>query len=219
MNRILPILAVALLLVGGGVYYMTRGNTTPTGISISEIQSSDEEVELAPDMIIGNENAPLTIIEYASFTCYHCANFHMDVFKKLKTNYVDTGKVKFIHREVFFDRFGLWAGLVARCGGDVRYFGLIDLIYSSQTNWIGQGEPDHILDSLRKIGRTAGMSDDEINACLQDEDQAQSLVATYQANATADEIDATPSFVIDGTKYSNMSYDDFATLIDEKLAE
>ena len=219
MTRILPILLAAVLLIGGGAYYMSQNNGSVPGVSIAEAQDSDADVELAPDMVLGDENAPLTVIEYASFTCPHCANFHQTVFKDLKKNYIDTGKIKFIHREVYFDRFGLWAGMIARCGGDTRYFGLTDKVYADQKDWIGDGDPSTILDNLRKIGRTAGMSDEQMDACLQDEAMAQSMVAAYQQNSTADEINATPSFVIDGTTYSNMSYDEFAKLIDEKLAE
>ncbi|WP_371170095.1 DsbA family protein [Aliiroseovarius sp. 2305UL8-7] len=221
MTRLLPILLAAVLLIGGGAYYMSQNSGSVPGVSIAEAQSADAEVEveLAPDMVLGDADAPVTVIEYASFTCPHCANFHETVFKELKKNYIDTGKIKFVLREVYFDRFGLWAGMIARCGGETRYFGLADKIYTDQKEWIGDGDPGQILNNLRKIGRTAGMTDEQLDACLQDEAMAQSMVAAYQQNATADEINATPSFVIDGTTYSNMSYDEFAKLIDEKLAE
>ncbi len=219
LTRFLPLILGALLLIGGGAYYMSQSGGNLPGISIAEAQEVSDEVELAPDMVIGNEDASVTIIEYASYTCPHCANFHTTVFKDLKTNYIDTGKVRFIHREVYFDRFGLWAGMVARCGGEMRYYGMNDLIYGSQEEWVGSGEPVEVLNNLRKLGRTAGMSDEELNACLEDQEMAQSMVAAYQQNATADEISATPSLVINGEKYSNMSYDDLAAILDEKLAE
>ncbi len=219
MTRILPLILGALLLVGGSAYYMSQNNGALPGISIAEAQEASGEVELAPDMAIGNEDAAVTLIEYASYTCPHCANFHTDVFKDLKANYIDTGKVRFIHREVYFDRFGLWAGMVARCGDGTRYFGMNDLIYEGQREWIGDGAPAEVLNNLRKLGRLAGMSDDELNACLEDEAMAQSMVAAYQQHATADEINATPTLVINGEKYSNMSYSDLAAILDEKLAE
>ncbi len=219
LTRFLPLILGALLLIGGGAYYMSQSGGNLPGISIAEAQEVSDEVELAPDMVIGNEDASVTIIEYASYTCPHCANFHTTVFKDLKTNYIDTGKVRFIHREVYFDRFGLWAGMVARCGGEMRYYGMNDLIYGSQEEWVGSGEPVEVLNNLRKLGRTAGMSDEELNACLEDQEMAQSMVAAYQQNATADEISATPSLVINGEKYSNMSYSDLAAILDQKLAE
>lgn len=216
MNRIIPILIAAVIAIGGA-FYMTQNNGSLPGVSVAEAQSSDTAIEPAADVVLGDENATVTVIEYASYTCPHCANFHEETFKKLKQNYVDTGKVKFIHREVYFDQFGLWAGMIARCGGDTRYFGLVDLIYSGQKDWIADGSPTTIVANLKKLGRTAGMTDEQMDACLQDEASAQSLVAAYQQNANADQITATPSFVIDGTKYSNMNYDDFAAILDEKL--
>ncbi|WP_298905304.1 DsbA family protein [uncultured Aliiroseovarius sp.] len=218
MNRILPILIAAVIAIGGA-FYMTQNNGSLPGVSVAEAQTSDAAIEPAADMFLGDENAPLTVIEYASFTCPHCANFHKDTFKKLKQNYIDTGKIKFVHREVYFDQFGLWAGMVARCGGDERYFGLVDLIYGGQKDWIADGSPTTIVANLKKLGRTAGMTDEQMDVCLQDEDSARSLVAAYQQNAGADEITGTPSFIIDGTKYSNMSYSDFAAILDEKLGE
>ena len=217
MNRFIPMIAAALIALGGGAYFMSQNNGTVPGISLA--MAEDAAVEPAKDMVMGDENAPVTVIEYASYTCPHCANWHEDVFDKLKADYIDTGKVKFIHREVFFDRFGLWAGMIARCGGDVRYFGLNDMIYSTQKEWIGEGDPTLILENLRKIGRKAGMSNEEMDSCMGDEKFAQGLVAAYQANAAADEINSTPSFIIGGEKYSNMSYEDFAAAIDEKLAQ
>lgn len=216
MNRILPILIAAVIAIGGA-FYMTQNNGALPGVSVAEAQSSDAAVEPVADMVMGDENAPVTVIEYASYTCPHCANFHEETFKKLKQNYIDTGKVKFIHREVYFDQFGLWAGMIARCGGDERYFGLVDLIYGGQKDWIADGSPATIVANLKKLGRTAGMTDAQLDTCLQSEENAQSLVAAYQQNAGADEITSTPSFIIDGTKYSNMSYDEFAAILDEKL--
>lgn len=217
MNRFIPMIAAALIALGGGAYYMSQNNGTVPGVSLAVAE--DAAVEPAKDMVMGDENAPVTVIEYASYTCPHCGDWHKQVFSKLKADYIDTGKVKFIHREVFFDRFGLWAGMIARCGGDMRYFGLNEMIYSTQKEWIGEGDPALILENLRKIGRKAGMSNEEMDSCMGDEKFAQSLVAAYQTNATADEINSTPSFIIGGEKFANMSYEDFAAAIDEKLAE
>lgn len=87
------------------------------------------------DMRLGDPDAPVKVIEYASFTCPHCASLHRDTFPEFKTAYIDTGLVFYIHREVYFDRYGLWASMMARCGGTERYFDLIALIYTEQSNW------------------------------------------------------------------------------------
>lgn len=171
------------------------------------------------EMTLGAEEAKVTVMEYASFTCPHCANFHKGPFQRLKADYIDSGKVRFVYRDVYFDRFGLWGAMVARCdGGRDKFFGISDILYEKQREWT-QGEPAAIADNLRRIGKLAGIDKDAVEACLNDRDKAQALVAWYQANAEADEIKSTPSFVINGQKYSNMAYDDFKAILDEKLAE
>lgn len=213
--------ALALSMAGGAVWIGRGAATLPASLSIAaEAQeaTASSEVAAAPGMILGQLNAPVEVIEYASFTCPHCAHFHETVFDDLKKNYIDTGKVKFVYREVYFDKFGLWAGMVARCGGPEKYFPISDMIYDTQKQWIGDGQASTIADNLRKIGLKAGLAKEAIDACLNDNDKAKAMVAAYQTNATKDGIDSTPSFVIDGQKYSNMSYEDFAKILDEKLA-
>ena len=108
--------------------------------------------------------------------------------------------------------------MVARCGGAERYFGIADLLYDEQKNWIGDGDPATIGANLRKIGLKAGIGPEAMDDCLNDNVMAEAMVAVFQKNATADEINSTPSFVIDGAKYSNMAYEDMQKLLDEKLA-
>ena len=180
--------------------------------------AADEAVEIA-EMALGAADAPVTMIEYASFTCPHCAAFHDDQFQKLKAEYIDTGKVRFVYREVYFDRFGLWASMVARCGGEMRFFGIADMLFERQQEWIAGGDPAAIAENLRKIGRTAGMDDATLDACLTDEAQAKALVAWYQANAETDGVESTPTLIIDGEKHSNMAYDELKALIETALAD
>jgi protein-disulfide isomerase len=174
---------------------------------------------MAADMPMGNADAPITVIEYGSFTCPHCADFYENVHGQLEANYIDTGKVRFIHREVYFDRFGLWAGMVARCGGPLRYYGIVEMIYDTQRDWLGAGENEEVIENLKKLGRTAGLTNDQLDTCLQSEGLAEALVSAYQTNAEADEITGTPTFIINGEKHPNMSYASFAELLDGLLAE
>ncbi|MDB9707551.1 DsbA family protein [Planktotalea frisia] len=180
--------------------------------------ASAQESEI-PDMIQGDADAKVEIIEYASYTCPHCASFHAGPYKDLKKDYIETGKVKFIYREVYFDRFGLWASMIARCAGPDRFFGMTDLLYKEQSLWSRAGDPAAIVAELRKIGLKGGLDNDALDACLEDADNAQALVAWYQENAERDNIRSTPSFLINGEPYSNMNYPDFSAIIDEKLAE
>ena len=182
-------------------------------------QSSDADAGAAEiiDMVQGAEDAPITVIEYASFTCPHCARFHSDVYKLLRKNYIDTGKVKFIFREVYFDKYGMWASMIARCSGPDRFFGMTDLILNSQSTWVRAGDDLAIVEALRKIGRLSGMQDAALDSCLQDGDKLRALVGWYKENAQRDGIQSTPSFLIDGQPYKNMDYEEFAKILDEKL--
>lgn len=187
------------------------------GAEFSMAASAQEAPEILPDRVLGDPAAPVTMIEYASFTCSHCAAFHENVFGDLKADYIDTGKVQFIQREVYFDKYGLWAGLVANCGGDDRYYAISDLILSQQSDWIANGSDEAISENLRRIGLSAGLSGEELDACMSDRDQAQAMVATFQHHAEADDVRGTPSFVINGTKHSNMNYDTLRGLLDAEL--
>jgi protein-disulfide isomerase len=150
-------------------------------------------------------------------TCPHCANFHSDVYPQLKENYIETGKVKFVFREVYFDKYGMWASMIARCAGPDRFFGVIDQMFEKQKTWSRAGNDLAIVTELSKIGKLAGLGDDQINACLQDADNLRNLVGWYKANMEEHKISGTPSFVIDGEMVSNRSYEELSALLDEKL--
>jgi protein-disulfide isomerase len=170
------------------------------------------------DMTLGDVNAPVKVVEYASYTCPHCAAFHADAFKRLKSDYIDTGKVHFTLREVYFDRYGLWAAMIARCGGEMRYFFVHDRLFETQADWAAQAEATAVIDSLKAIGRAAGLEDAAMEACLQDEAMAKALVARFETNMAADGVEGTPTIFINGAKHSNMSYDDLKVLIEAELA-
>jgi len=233
MNR-RNLLLGAFAALGLGGWYLTSNRASTTvafpgaslnddtaqlpGAANAQTTSDGGDTASIPDMIAGNPDAAVEIIEYASFTCPHCASFHTGAYKQLKTEYIDTGKIKFVYREVYFDRFGLWASLVARCGGPEKFFGITDLLYAEQAKWTRAGDPAAIVAELRKIGRLAGLDNETLEACLQNGERAQTLVAWYQENAEADAIDSTPSFIINGKKHSNMSYADMKQIIDDALA-
>jgi protein-disulfide isomerase len=222
MNRFVSI-AAALVVLAGGVFawqYTSRGADSGF-VGIAEAQSADGEAvdtSMVTEMDLGDPEAAVTVIEYASFTCPHCRDFHENTFKEFKANYIDTGKVHFIYREVYFDRFGLWAGMVARCGGEERYFGIADMIYDEQRTWTRAESEGEIAENLMKIGRKAGLTTEELDACLKDGDMARAMVAVYQENAERDSIRSTPSFMINGDLVTgNQDYSAFSALIDEAL--
>ena len=201
MKRILPLVAAAL--VGVGAYFLfvyepsnsapqTAAVTSDTSVDVADNADENADLDTAsiPDMMIGNQDAKVTVIEYASYTCPHCASFHAGTYKELKRDYIDTGKIN---------------------------FGMTDLMFKNQSLWTRAGEPAAIIDELRKIGRLAGMDGDTLEACLNDDEKAKTLVAWYQEKAGADNIDSTPSFVINGKKYSNMSFAEMSGIIDAAI--
>jgi protein-disulfide isomerase len=213
MNKgFLAVAAVVVAVVGGTGWYF-GSPSEPAEAAVEAVVMVDG----VQDMTLGMDDAPVEIIEYASYTCPHCARFHEGPFKQLKTDYIDAGKVKFTYREVYFDRFGLWASMVARCGGKKKFFGITTELYAQQSEWARLQDPVAIADALRKIGRTAGMNNEQLDACLNDAEQAETLVAWFEANAARDGISSTPSFVIDGRAYSNMDFAEFQSIIDPKL--
>lgn len=219
MKRVIALICAAVTL-GVGAYLFSNTTNLPANPLIGSAnaqEAADVDTSGIIEMVQGAEDAPVTIIEYASYTCPHCAAFHAGPYKQLKADYIDTGKVKFIYREVYFDRYGLWGSMIARCAGPDRFFGVTDLLYSGQSEWTRAGEPADIIAELRKIGRLAGVTDEQLDVCLQDNDKAQALVAWYQANAEADGVQSTPTLIIDGTKQSNMPYTELAAVIEEAL--
>lgn len=215
MNKlILPAIAVAAALGAGGWWYSSQSAPAATdtaSTSASPIQAQEL------DFSLGNPDATVTVVEYSSFTCPHCATFNQGPYEQLKEEFIDTGRIQYIKREVYFDRYGLWAGMVARCGGGTRYHGIVEMLYEKQRDWAGANDPAQVAENLRRLGRQAGMNDAELNACLEDADTALALTEFYQANAEADNIRATPTFVINGQTYQNMPYDEFARVLNEKL--
>ena len=208
----------ALVALGAG-WTLTRPDPQ-TGLlpGAAMAQSADGELPEVTEMVLGDPNAAVEVIEYASYTCPHCASFHANQFKALNENYIDNGRIKFIYREVYFDRPGLWASMIARCTNNVDFFfAFTEMLYTEQRNWLASGDPTAIIAELRTLAKTAGMDDATLDACLSDGPKAEALFAWYQENADRDGITGTPSFMIDGQKYSNMPYDEFAGILDGKL--
>ncbi len=216
MNKmILPALAIAVAAGAGGWWFMTQNQSPPVAAASTPTGQATEIHAL--DFPLGNPDASVVVVEYSSFTCPHCATFNQGAFQQIKENFIDTDQILFLKREVYFDRYGLWAGMVARCGGGTRYHGMVELIYDTQSSWAGSNDPAVVADNLRRLGRQAGMSNDEINACLEDADKALELTEFYQANAERYGIRSTPSFVINGKLFSNMPYAEFERVLTEKL--
>jgi protein-disulfide isomerase len=184
-----------------------------------ETTTAETAAAMPGDFSLGPADAKVKMVEYASFTCPHCAHFHETVFPQLKKDYIDTGKVRFTLREVYFDRYGLWGALIARCGGEMRYFGIHDMLFSKQKEWAGSDDPAQVVENLKTIGRAAGLDDAAMDACLNDKANAEALIKQFQTNFAADGVEGTPTLFVNGTKYSNMAYEDLKAILDAELAK
>lgn len=160
---------------------------------------SAEELHAAPrigDKTLGPDDAQVIVVEYASATCPHCAAFHTTVFKELKTEFIDTGKIKFISREFPLDDLALAGFMVARCVPDDKYFGMLDLIYEQQRTWAGQNARAELL----KMAKLAGLSEAEFDSCLKNEELARGILAIRKDGAEKFDVQSTPTFYVNGKK-------------------
>ncbi|MCQ0988325.1 DsbA family protein [Jiella marina] len=153
-----------------------------------------------PDIVIGDEDAPVTIVEYASMTCSHCRDFHENSYPALKEEYLDTGKAKLIVREFPFDPRALAAFMLARCAGDdAKRTAMVDVMFQQQSEW---AYADNASAALLKIARLAGMSQDDFKACLNDTELQKKIVETQQRGENEFGVSATPTFFVNGDKYA-----------------
>jgi protein-disulfide isomerase len=153
---------------------------------------------LLSDIVLGNADAPNVIIEYASMTCPHCAQFQKDVFPALKAKYIDTGKAKYMLREFPLDNLAVAAFMLARCSGNDRYYPMVDAMFSTQENWAAPGVDAK--DKLLQIARQAGISKDQFDQCLADKELFNKIVQVRKRANEKFGVDSTPTFFVNGKK-------------------
>ena len=144
------------------------------------------------DRFLGDADAPVTVIEYASMTCMHCATFHNEHLGKVKSDLIESGQVKFIFREFPLDAVALRASMMARCAPKDKFFGLLEVLFANQKRWVGASDP---IDAMTKMGKLAGLSDTEIDACLANKELETALLETRQNAQAKYNVNSTPSFV------------------------
>ena len=167
-----------------------------------------------PDVVVGDANAPVTIVEYASMTCTHCAAFHAETYPTLVSKYIQPGKVKFILREYPLDALAAAAFMIARCMGDKRT-AMVDLLFDQQKNWAFVPKP---VDALENIVKQAGMSSEAFKKCLDDRALYQQVLDVRQRANDKFGISSTPTFFINGTRaVGELTPDAMAKLIDPLL--
>jgi protein-disulfide isomerase len=150
------------------------------------------------DIVMGSPTAPVTIIEYASMTCPHCAHFAVETFPQLKEKYIDTGKVKYIMREYPLDNLALAAFMLARCAGPDKYYPLIETLFAEQRKWAVR-EP---LPPLLGIAKQAGFTQDSFDKCIADKDLAGKIQQVRNRGQQKFKVEATPTFYINGERYA-----------------
>jgi len=186
----------------------------------AQADGSDPSLASASDMVLGDPNAPVTLIEYASVTCPGCAAFHKNILPGIKEKFVDTGKVQLVFREFPTPPvdFSLIGSVMARCaaekGGKEAYFLVIDALFNDQRGWI-YGEDPKV--ELLKIAAQAGMDETAFDACLKRQELVDGIQARVKEGSETFNINSTPSFVMNGEKISVRSLEDFEKALNEAI--
>jgi protein-disulfide isomerase len=178
-------------------------------MSVAAPARAADTPKLAPDdMVLGKPEAPVTIFEYASLTCPHCAEFDVETLPKVKSEWIETGKAKLVFRDYPLDQVAVKAAQLAHCGPPERFFGFIDELFHSQRSWVLTNDTTQ---ALAKIGRLGGISQEKFDACLADKSLQDKILNSRLVATNQYGVDSTPTFFINGTKVVGaLAYDDFA---------
>ena len=208
LQKLSRYLKMATLIVATALLHTTLTANT-SDASIADLADSIKE------MTIGKKDAPLTIVEYASLGCSHCAKFHQEIYPALKKDYIDTGKVKLIFRDFPLGTPALAATMIARCSGPERYFGFVEMFFRSQTQWSHAENP---LEALSKVARLGGMPPIDVQACMRNQKLLEYIQLQKKHAYEEDGINATPYFVIGTEKLSGgLPYNQMKIIIEREL--
>jgi protein-disulfide isomerase len=209
--------AVAVAAIAAAVWFGTRPTGSPPA-PVAVQAAPDKKALLAvlpTDHVMGDPKAPILMIEYASFTCPHCAHFHTTVLPEIKKKWIDTGKVKLVYRDFPLDQAAAKAAQLAECSGNERYFAVADMIFRTQANWAAGSDP---IAELSKGLRIAGMGENEVKACLANTAVADAVVADYRGGEALG-VNSTPTIFVNGEMFrGGRSIEEFDALF-SKLAK
>jgi protein-disulfide isomerase len=192
----------------------------PEDLASSLEAHKQQQVQLAAqptdqDIILGSDNAPVILIEYASLSCGHCAEFYNKVFPELKKNYIDTGKVKFILRDFPLNAPALQGSVLARCAGKEKYYDVVHTLFANQEKW-AFGEK--FMSDLAEYGKQHGISQEQFDACVQDKQLQEKIMAGMKEGSEKFAINSTPTFVLNGQKAEGLhSVTEFTKVLDAAL--
>lgn len=186
---------------------------------LAHAQSVDQEELLKPgplgDKILGEADAPVTIVEYASMTCGHCANFHKHTYPLLKSEYIETGKVRFIFREFPLDAVASAAFMLARCAPAEKYFDVIDIMFEQQRTWAFTENP---YNALLNFSKQVGFTQESFEKCLTNQGLLDAVNAVRDRGANDFGVSSTPTFFINGAKHPGaLSIEEMGKIIEENL--
>lgn len=205
--------AAAVLAAGGGAawWWSQRGGAGDGNSLAAKLM----EPQALPDMVMGDANAPVTIIEYASMTCGHCANFHKNTLPALKERYIDTGKVRMILREFPFDPRAAAAFMLARCAPQDKYYPMVSVLFEQQSVWAQAQDPRPPMLQLAKL---AGFTQESFDACLSNQELLDKVSAVFEKASKEYGVESTPTFFINGEKVTGaMPIDEMAPYIEKHL--
>ena len=192
--------AVAVVAIAAAVYFGTR----PTAPSVAPVAAAAVPADATAllniqpsDHVMGDRNAPITMIEYASLTCPHCAAFNSLVLPDIEKKWVETGKVKLIYRDFPLDQVATKAAQLAECAGNDKYFAVLDMMFRGQGTWAAAQDP---IAELSKSLRIAGMGENEVKACLANEAVANGVIADYRGGETLG-VNSTPTIFVNGEQF------------------
>jgi protein-disulfide isomerase len=215
----LPSLGGRRVLLKGLAAALLLGASSPLALAQNTKVPVDELMapEALPDIVQGKADAPVTIVEYASMTCTHCAAFHAETYPTLIKNYVETGKAKFILREFPLDPLATAGFMLARCEGPDKRSAIVDLLFAQQKNWAFIDKP---LDGLQTVLKVTGLSQQNFETCLKDQKLFDQIMEVRDRGSQKFGVSATPTFYINGLKLSGeQTPDTMAKVIDPLLTK
>lgn len=175
--------------------FLTLFSFSTKQVALSDVADS---IEALSEKVLGNENAPITLIEYASLTCHHCATFHNEVLPKIKSDYIDTGKLKFIYRDFPLDHYALMASMIARCAGNKKFFTFLKVLFKEQPKWTAAKDPFIALGHIARIG---GIGKEEFKSCVGNKAIEDGILKSRIEADREFKIESTPTLIINGEKY------------------
>jgi len=191
----------------------TAALLTVASVTVLSVPAQSGEPLFADDRILGNAEAPITIIEYSSLTCPHCAKFHKETLPEVKDEWVETGKARIVYRHFPLDGLALRAAMVANCMDGDRYFTFLEALFHGQKLWAQASDP---VQALSQVAALAGLNGERFEACIEDESVANAILERRKHGETTYDISSTPTFIVNGKKVEGaIGYEAFNNVLEE----